>query len=136
MIDDAGDVRLDLDRLDPLAAIQLDPDHDAFGGLRAFLEAGRAPWSGEVAGGRSGDAGPCADAAWRRRRAFDVAIRAVREHLRTVRQWVAGTLPECPQVVVIDEPGFSGVLEPGFPSRPTPRSTSHQARSPPSSRWR
>jgi hypothetical protein len=42
----------------------------------------------------------------------------VREHLRTVRQWVADALPECPQVVVIDEPGFSGVLEPGFPIPP------------------
>ena len=50
--------------------------------------------------------------------AFDVAVRAVREHLRTVRQWVADALPGCPQIVVIDEPGFSGVMEPGFPIPP------------------
>ena len=70
MIDDAGDVRLDLDRLDPLAAIQLDPDHDAFGGLRAFLEAAvgrRGPVKWQVVGPvtlglalmRRGAAGAC-----------------------------------------------------------------------------
>jgi hypothetical protein len=120
MIDDAGDVRLDLDRLDPLAAIRLDPDHDAFGGLRAFLDA---------AAGRQGPVkwqvvGPVTLGLALMRRgappalAFDIAIRAVREHLRTVRQWVADALPDCPQVVIIDEPGFSGVLEPGFPIPP------------------
>ena len=119
-IDEDGDVRVDVDRLDPLAAVVLDPDHDAFGGLRAFLAAAvgrRGP--DQVAGGRAGHHGPRA-----RPRgappalAFDVAVRAVREHLRTVRQWVADALPSCPQIVVIDEPGFSGVMEPGFPIPP------------------
>ena len=120
MIDDAGEVRVDIDRLDPLAAIQLEPEHDAFGGLRAFLDAAvgrRGPVKWQVAG-------PVTLGLALMRRgappalAFDVAIRAVREHLRTVRQWVADALPDCPQVVVIDEPGFSGVLEPGFPIPP------------------
>jgi hypothetical protein len=120
VIDDAGDVRLDVDRLDPLAAVNLDLEHDAFGGLRAFLAA---------AAGREGPVkwqvvGPVTLGLALVRRgapaalAFDVAIRAVREHLRTVRRWIAAALPGCPQVVVIDEPGFSGVMEPGFPVPP------------------
>jgi hypothetical protein len=128
-IDEDGDVRVDVDRLDPLAAVVLDLDHDAFGGLRAFLAA---------AVGRQGPikwqvVGPVTMGLALARRgappalAFDVAVRAVREHLRTVRQWVADALPGCPQIVVIDEPGFSGVMEPGFPSRPTPPSTSPHA---------
>jgi len=119
-IDEDGDVRVDVDRLDPLAAVVLDPDHDAFGGLRAFLAA---------AVGRQGPVkwqvvGPVTMGLALARRgappalAFDVAVRAVREHLRTVRQWVADALPGCPQIVVIDEPGFSGVMEPGFPIPP------------------
>ena len=119
-IDEDGDVRVDVDRLDPLAAVVLDRDHDAFGGLRAFLAA---------AVGRQGPVkwqvvGPVTMGLALARRgappalAFDVAVRAVREHLRTVRQWVADALPSCPQIVVIDEPGFSGVMEPGFPIPP------------------
>jgi hypothetical protein len=119
-IDDDGDVRVDVDRLDPLAAISLDPEHDAFGGLRAFMAAAagrRGPVKWQVVGpvtlglALSRRGAPVA-------LAFDVAVRAVREHLRTVRQWVADALPHCPQVVVIDEPGFSGVMEPGFPIPP------------------
>jgi len=119
-IDEHGDIRVDVDRLDPLAAIVLDPDHDAFGGLRAFLAAAvgrRGPVKWQVVG-------PVTLGLALARRgapvalAFDVAVRAVREHLRTVRQWVADALPGCPQLVVIDEPGFSGVMEPGFPIPP------------------
>jgi hypothetical protein len=120
VLDTTGDVRLDVDRLDPLAVVALDPDHDAFGGLRAFLAAARgrqAPVKWQVVGPvtlglalvRRG-----APAAL----AFDVAVRAVREHLRAVRGWVAEALPKCQQVVVIDEPGFSGVMDPGFPVPP------------------
>ncbi len=120
LIDADGEVRLDVDRLDPQAGVALDLDHDAFGGLRAFLAAAagrQAPVKWQVVGPvtmglalvRRG-----APAAL----AFDVASRTVREHLRTVRQWVAEALPGCPQVVVIDEPGFSGAMEPGFPTPP------------------
>ena len=96
MIDDAGEVRVDIDRLDPLAAIRLEPEHDAFGGLRAFLDAAvgrRGPVKWQVVG-------PVTLGLALMRRgappalAFDVAIRAVREHLRTVRQWVADALPD------------------------------------------
>ena len=119
-IDDTGDVRIDADRLDPLAAIDLDPAHDAFGGLRGFLSAAagrRGPVKWQVVG-------PVTLGLALVRRgtppalAFDVAVRVVREHLRAVRQWVADALPACPQVVVIDEPGFSGVMDPGFPVPP------------------
>ena len=119
-VDECGDVRVDVERLDPLAVVSLDADHDAFGGLRGFLAVAsgrRAPVKWQVVGpvtlglalARQG-APPAL--------AFDVAVRAVREHLRVVRQWVADALPGCLQVVVIDEPGFSGVMEPGFPIPP------------------
>jgi hypothetical protein len=52
-IDDDGDVRVDVDRLDPLAAVVLDLDHEAFGGLRAFLAAAvgrRGPVKWQVVG--------------------------------------------------------------------------------------
>ena len=70
VIDDDGEVRLDVDRLDPLATIHLDIDHDAFGGLRAFLvaAAGRRG-AGEVAGGRPRHPGAGAGAARRAGRA-------------------------------------------------------------------
>jgi len=119
-IDEAGEVAVDVDRLDPLVAVALDLEHDAFGGLRAFLSA---------AAGRQGPVkwqvvGPVTVGLALAHRgvppalAFDVAVRAVREHLLAVRQWVADALPACPQVVVIDEPGFSNVMEPGFPIPP------------------
>jgi len=119
-IDAAGDVRLDVDRLDPLAAVTLDLEHDAFGGLRAFLRAVPA----HQANVKWQVVGPITLGLALVRRgapvalAFDVAVRAIREHLRTVRGWIADALPDCTQVVFIDEPGFSGVMDPGFPVPP------------------
>jgi hypothetical protein len=119
-VDEAGDVRVDVERLDPLTPPHLDIDHDAFAGLRAFLAAAK---------GRQGPVkwqvvGPVTLGLALARRgvpaglAFAVASGVIREHLRTVRQWVADALPGSEQVVMIDEPGFSGVMEPGFPMPP------------------
>jgi hypothetical protein len=115
-----GELAVDADRLDADADVRIDLDHDAFGGLRAFLAA---------AAGRSGPVkwqvcGPITLGAALHKRgvpapvAFDVAVGAVREHVAVVGEAVAAALPGCRQVVVIDEPAFPGVLEPGFPLAP------------------
>jgi hypothetical protein len=119
-VGDDGGVRIDVDQLDPSVPPALDLEHEAFGGLRAFLAA---------AAGRTGPVkwqvvGPVTLGLALARRgappelAFRVAAAAVRAHLRAVHTWVADALPSCRQVVVIDEPGFCGVMDPGFPLPP------------------
>jgi hypothetical protein len=119
-IDADGDVSLDLARLDPLAEVRVDLGHEAFTGLRAFLAAAR---------GRTGPVkwqvcGPVTLGLALMRRgapsalAFDVAVRAVREHVATVRAAIADALPGARQVVFVDEPAFVGVMAPCFPVAP------------------
>jgi len=116
------DGALDVDtlRMDAAAKIVPDLDHEAFGGLRAFLEAAKGrtqpvkwQFTGPVTLGlalaRQGV--PTA-------MAFDVAIRAVRVHLRAVHKAVSEAMPKAHQVVVLDEPGMTAVLCPGFPVPP------------------
>ena len=50
--------------------------------------------------------------------AFDVAVRAVRVHLRAVHRAVAEALPGCPQVVFARRAGLTALLRPGFPLPP------------------
>jgi hypothetical protein len=119
-IGDDGEVRVVVDRLDPSNPPALDLGDEAFGGLRAFLAAaagrqGPVKWQvvGPVTLGLAlGRRGAPPDVAFR------VAADAVRAHLRSVYEWVADALPGCRQVVVIDEPGFCGVMDPGFPLPP------------------
>jgi len=112
-----GKLVVDVDRVDPLVEITTDLDGDGFTGLRTFLE---------VASGRQGPVkwqltGPITLGLSLAKRgvpastAFDVAVRAVRHHLRAVQDAVAAALPACPQVVFLDEPGMTGILRPGFP---------------------
>jgi hypothetical protein len=91
---DDGDIAVDADRLDPAADVRFDLEHDAFGGLRAFLDA---------AAGRTGPVkwqvcGPI--------------------HIAFVGAAISAALPGCRQVVVIDEPAFPAVLDPAFPLDP------------------
>ncbi len=119
-IDGDGGVDVDPSRLHPLAKVVADIDHDAFGSLRAFLR---------EAAGRTGPVkwqftGPLTLGLALMRRgappgiAFDVAVRAVRTHLRAVHEAVAAALPASSQVVFLDEPVMSTVLCPGFPLPP------------------
>ena len=55
--------------------------------------------------------------------AFEVAVRAVREHVAAVGAAVASALPGCDQVVVIDEPAFPPCSSLGSRSRRRPPST-------------
>jgi hypothetical protein len=115
-----GALVADLARLDPTADVVTDLDHQAFGGMRAFFEVA-ADWNGPVKWQFTGPvtlglalvaAGVPADDA------FAVSIRSVREHVRVIGVEVARAIPRAPQVVVIDEPGMSGLMQPGFPIDP------------------
>lgn len=115
-----GSLTVDADRIDPEAPVVTDLDHDAFGGLRAFLSAaagrrGPVKWqfTGPVTLGQSlVRAGVPEDIA------YDVALAAVRSHLRAVHDAVASALPDCEQVVVVDEPCLHQIMLPGFPLAP------------------
>jgi hypothetical protein len=119
-VTDAGFLVVDRPRLDPEAEIVTDLDHDAFGGFRAFLTAAaglRQPVKWQLTGPltlgvalvHAGAPAPLA---------FALARRAVQTHLRTLNHAVASALPGCPQVVVLDEPAMSGLMQPGFPIDP------------------
>lgn len=115
-----GSLSVDVDRIDPEAPVATDIDHDAFGGLRAFLTAaqgrqGPVKWqfTGPVTLGQS-----LVRAGVPEEIAYDVALTAVRSHLQAIHSAVAAALPECPQVVVVDEPCLHQIMLPGFPLAP------------------
>jgi hypothetical protein len=115
-----GSLSVDVRRIDPLAPVVTDLEHDAYLGMRSFVEvaAGRVsavkwqfvgPISLGVALMRAGvPASP----------AFAVAVRAVREHVQVIHRYLADALPGCEQVVVLDEPSFPDVMDDGFPIPP------------------
>jgi hypothetical protein len=115
-----GSLAVDLRRVDPIAPVVTDIDHDAFTGFRTFLSA---------AAGRSGPVkwqfvGPLTlglalmRAGVPASTAFDVAVRAVRSHVRSLHRVIAQALPGCPQVVVLDEPSMPEMMQPNFPLAP------------------
>jgi len=119
-IGEGGRLIVDRRRVDPLAAIRTDLEHEAFASLRAFAAA---------ASGRQGPikwqlTGPITLGLALVREgvlaseAFDVAGRAVLLRLRTVHHFLGEALPACPQVVIVDEPGMTALLHPGFPLPP------------------
>lgn len=115
-----GSLLIDVATIDPMAPVVTDLDNDAFVGLRAFLDAaeGRtAPvkwqFTGPVTLGRAlMRAGvPMHDA-------FDVAVRTVRHHVRSIADEVRRRLPDAPQVVFIDEPDLDDLEDESFPIAP------------------
>lgn len=116
-VDPEGHLHVDPRRVDPIAAIKVDIGHEAFAGLRAFTAAaagrqGPVKWqlTGPITLGLAlVREGVLASSA------FDLAARAVVLHLAAVRRFLTEQLPGCPQVVVLDEPGMTAVLRPGFP---------------------
>lgn len=115
-----GSLTVDVDRMDPDAPVVTDIDHDAFGGLRAFLALAKgrqAPvkwqFTGPVTLGQS-----LVRAGVPERVAYDVALGAVRSHLQSIHRAVADALPDCPQVVVLDEPCLHQIMLPGFALAP------------------
>ncbi len=102
------------------AVPETDLDHEAFGGLRTFLEvahghSGPVKWqlTGPVTVGLGLlHAGLPPDTA------FALSEAAVHARLAALSAAVAEALPDAPQVVVIDEPGLTGLAHPGFPLEP------------------
>jgi methionine synthase II (cobalamin-independent) len=94
-----------------------DLDHEAFVGLRTFLD---------VAAGREGPVkwqvtGPVTlglgllHAGVPSAFAFALSETVVRARLAALGSAISSALPSAPQVVVIDEPGLTGLAHPGFP---------------------
>jgi len=115
-----GSIVVDPSVVDPLAPVVTDLHHDAFVGLRTFLD---------VADGRSGAikwqfTGPVTLGLSLVRVgvpvhvAFDVAVRAVRTHLRNIHDHIATRLPDATQVVFIDEPMLGDLMDESFPIAP------------------
>ena len=115
-----GSWSVNVRRIDPLAPVRTDLEHDAYLGLRMFAEVGagrRGPIKWQFTGPISlgvalTRAGVPASTA------FAVAVRAVREHVRVIHRFLDDTMPNCPQVIVLDEPSFPDVMDGGFPLPP------------------
>lgn len=120
-----GAISVDASRVDPLAPVLTDIQHDAFTGFRAFLAAAAerrgaaavetVKWQlvGPVTLGMSLRRAGVADHV-----AFDVAVRAVRAHVGSLLDAVDAALPGCSQVVFIDEPDMTDLTDAGFPLAP------------------
>lgn len=117
-----GGIAVDVGALDAGAPVATDVAHDAFRGLRSFVfrshEAGYTgpvKWQfvGPITLGmalhRAGVPGPLA---------FDVAVSATAAHIGALADAIENYLPECAQIVVVDEPWFGEVSNPGFPLAP------------------
>ncbi|MDP2292427.1 MAG: hypothetical protein Q8M22_14645 [Actinomycetota bacterium] len=117
-----GSIAVDVNKVDPLAPVVTDLDHDAFVGFRSFLEHAQAAghegpvkWQfvGPVTFGialmRAGV--PMSEA-------FEAAVRCVRTRLQHLLDAVAVALPHSQQVVFIEEPSLAELMQPGFPIAP------------------
>lgn len=104
-------------------SVVTDLDHDAFAGVRAFLDlaakvnldGAAVKWQfvGPVTLGVAlQQAGIAADSA------FDVAVTTVRAHLAALSSIISEALPNSQQMVVLDEPWFAELMTPGFPIPP------------------
>jgi len=120
-----GSISVHPEQVDSLASLSTDLQHDAFVGLRTFL--GLAPQ--EL--GRDHDGwikwqfvGPVTlglalmRAGVPMNEAFSAAVRAIRTRVQHLLEAVETALPHCRQIVVIEEPAFGELMEPGFPIAP------------------
>ena len=112
-----GTLLVDTRMVHPLAPVRTSIDHDAFGSLRAFLDVahehdGPIKWqfTGPITLGwaltRAGVAPHIA---------FDVAVRAVREHIRAICDHIGDVSPGRAQVVMLDEPELGDLLDENHP---------------------
>jgi hypothetical protein len=118
-IDADNTVRVDVERLHPLAKVIPDLDGPSFAGLRAFLdEALERGYCGPV---KWQFAGPLTlGLALMRegiptRTALDVAVRTVRVSIRAIYRVIADALPDSRQIVLLDEPNAAALLDSGLP---------------------
>jgi hypothetical protein len=117
-----GTVAVDVRRLDPGAVVCTDLWRDSFTGLRTCLElaeqrghTGPIKWHfvGPISVGLAlRRAGADADVA------FSMAAHVVRSHLEALAALIATSLPESPQLVVLDEPFLDDLMSRDFPIAP------------------
>ena len=118
-----GAIAVDPASVKPLASIPTDIGHDAFTGLRAFLDlAGKVRLDGAAVKWQF--VGPVTlgvalhRAGLDRESAFDLALSTVRDRLTALSSVVTEALPNSRQMVVLDEPWFAELMQPGFPIPP------------------
>ena len=118
-----GAIAVDPTSVKPLASIATDIEHDAFTGLRAFLDlAGKVRLDGAAVKWQF--VGPVTlgvalhRAGLDRESAFDLALSTVRDRLTALSGVVSDALPNSRQMVVLDEPWFAELMQPGFPIPP------------------
>jgi hypothetical protein len=123
-----GAISVDLNRIDPIADVSTDLQHDAFAGFRRFLELAAArhadPELGPIEAVKWQLVGPVTLGMALLRAgvpvhdAFDVAVRAVRSHVQHLLDAVEAALPGCRQLVFIDEPDMVDLTDAHFPIAP------------------
>ena len=102
------------------AVPETDLDHDAFGGMRAFIEvAGRRtePVKWQVTGPVTLGLG-LLHAGLPVTKAFAISEVAVTARVKSLDAALSAAFPEAPQLMVLDEPGLTGMAHPGFPLEP------------------
>lgn len=118
-----GSMAIDPAGLADGGVISTDLDNEAFGGLRAFLDLARkihldgaaVKWQfvGPVTLGVALVRAGLADEP-----AFELAAQAVRHHVAEFSWLLHETLPNSPQLLLLDEPALVDLMEPDFPVPP------------------
>ncbi len=122
-LDADGGLVVDPSLVKPNATVATDFDRDAFSGMRAFLDlATKVRLDGAAVKWQF--VGPVTlgvalhRAGLDRESAFDLALAAVRDRLAALSSEVTAALPNSRQMVVLDEPWFAELMQPGFPIPP------------------
>jgi len=118
-----GSIIVDPTKVKPHATIATDIEHEAFTGVRSFLDlAHKVRLDGAAVKWQF--VGPVTlgvalhRAGLDRESAFDLALSTVRDRLAALSAVVTAALPTSKQMVVLDEPWFAELMQPGFPIPP------------------
>ncbi|MCU1386961.1 MAG: hypothetical protein JWL72_299 [Ilumatobacteraceae bacterium] len=117
-----GSIAIDSAGIHANEPVRTDLDHDAFAGFRAFLA--RASAEGLTGPVKWQFVGPITLGLALQRAgvlpqtAFEIATRSVRGHVSNLLAAIRTALPDSEQIVVIDEPEWGALQEPGFPLPP------------------
>jgi methionine synthase II (cobalamin-independent) len=118
-----GTIAVDPMDVKPHASVVTDLDHEAFTGVRSFLDlAGKVHLDGAAVKWQF--VGPVTlgvglhRAGLDRETAFEFALEIVRDRVAAIADVIRASLPNSKQMVVLDEPWFSELMRPGFPIPP------------------
>lgn len=122
-LDVDGNLVVDPSSVELTADVDTDLRHDAFTGMRSFLDLAHkvhldgAPVKWQFVGPVTLGIG-LHRAGLERGPAFDLALSVVRSRLAHISAAVTDALPNSRQMVVLDEPWFAELMNPGFPIPP------------------